>query len=140
MDSVQVAYRLRTLFDQKITAEYYDSFKGRFGRVQVEVLSHLYEHKQARVQELADILNIPKQHASKIISRLEEQGLIASSSDPSDGRSTLYSLSEEGNGMMQEHLLISNRSFGRRLENLTPQERQTMLQAMQTVAEMLEKL
>lgn len=140
MDSVQSAYRLRVLFEQKITAEYYDSFKGRFGRVQVEVLSHLYEHRWARVQELADILNIPKQHASKIISRLEEQGLIAGTSDPRDRRSTLYSLSDGGLTMMEEHLEISNRCFAQRLEKLTPEERETMLSAMQTVAALLEKI
>ena len=140
MDSVQSAYRLRVLFEQKITAEYYDSFKGRFGRVQVEVLSHLYEHRWARVQELADILNIPKQHASKIISRLEEQGLIAGTSDPRDRRSILYSLSDGGLSMMEEHLEISNRCFAQRLEKLTPEEQNALLQAMETVAEMLEKL
>ena len=140
MDRFQSAYRLRVLFEQKITAEYYNSFKGRFGRVQVEVLSYLYEHKHARVQELAEVLNIPKQHASKILSRLEEQGYVSGKPDPDDGRSNLYGLNEEGLSMMEQHLAVSNHCFAQRLEKLSPEERETMHSAMQTVAALLEKL
>lgn len=140
MDTLQIAYRLRTLFEQKVTQEYYDSFKGRFGRVQVEVLSDLYENKTVRIQELAGRLNIPKQHASKIISRLEEQELILSSPDPGDGRSVLYALNETGRALVEQHLLLSNRRFLERLNKLSPSERQVMMEAMGTVARLLEKM
>lgn len=140
MDRLHSAYRLRILFEQKITAEYYNSFKGRFGRVQVEVLSHLYLHRTARVQELAELLNIPKQHASKILTRLEEEGYVAKTPDPSDGRAALYGLNEAGLALMISHLSASDACFARRLAKLTPEEQEKMLQAMQTVAEFLEKI
>lgn len=140
MDSARIAYRLRTLFDQKVTAEYYNSFKGHFGRVQVEVLSCLYANGQVRVQELADMLNIPKQHASKILTRLEEQGYLSGNSDPQDGRSWLYGLNDQGLSMMEEHLGASNRCFAQRLAKLTPEEQETMLTAMQTAADLLDKM
>lgn len=140
MQGIQIAYRLRTLFEQKVTAEYYNSFKGSFGRVQVEVLSCLYARERIRVQELADALNVPKQHASKILSRLEAQALVTKVSDPQDGRSMIYSLRQEGRVLMEEHLAVSDRCFSRRMARLNPDEQKKMLQAMQTVAELLEKM
>lgn len=140
MQGIQIAYRLRTLFEQKVTAEYYNSFKGSFGRVQVEVLSCLYTRERIRVQELADSLNVPKQHASKILSRLEEQDLVTKVPDPQDGRSMLYSLCDEGKALMEEHLAVSDRCFSRRMARLNSEEQQKMLQAMQTVADLLEKM
>ena len=140
MEGIQAAYRLRVLFEQKITAEYYDSFKGRFGRVQVEVLSYLYDHHNVRIQELADTLNISKQHASKIIARLEDQELVTKNADPQDGRSSLFCLSDSGMQLMEEHLALSNQLFEQRLRKLPHQDQQAMLSAMEFTASILERL
>jgi len=139
MNAVQTAYRLRVLFEQKITAEYFNSFKGHFGRVQVEVLSYLYEREHARVQELANALNIPKQHASKIMIRLEEQNLVCKQSDPNDKRSTLFFLSDDGIQLMEKHLAVSNDAFGERMEKLSADEQQKLISSMELLTSMLER-
>jgi len=139
MTAIQTAYRLRVLFEKKITSEYFNSFKGQFGRVQVEVLSYLYDHKQARIHELADTLNVPKQHASKIITRLIEQNLVTKTSDSEDRRSFLFALSNEGLRLMEEHLAISNACFDKRFSKLTKEEQDAMASAMEQLALLLER-
>jgi len=140
MNAAKAAYELRVLFEQKITSEYYASFKGQFGRVQVEVLSFLYDNETVRVQNLADALDIPKQHASKILARLQEQGLVARNDDPDDKRSVLFSLSEEGRALMQKHLDFSNASFEERFSKLSQQEQEALLSAMEITTACLKEL
>ncbi|MBQ3076286.1 MAG: winged helix DNA-binding protein [Clostridia bacterium] len=140
MDSAQLAYRLRVLFEQKITAHYFDSFKGTFGRVQVEVLSLLYDRRTVRAGELVELLNISKQHASKILLRLEEQGLVTWQEDPADRRRTLFQLSPQGQQLMSDHLAHSNRIFDEGLLRLSESERRTLHEAMLTMTELLERL
>lgn len=140
MEDIKVAYKLRGLFEQKITNEYYASFKGSFGRVQVEVLSYLYEKDRAHVQDIADTINISKQHASKIIRKFEEDGLLDNSPDPSDGRSTVYHLNEKGRALMDEHLSLSDERFLTKLNSLAPADRKELIECMVKIAKQLENI
>ena len=140
MKETQVAYQLRVLFDKKITSFYMDSFKGMFGKVQVEVLDYLYENREARTKELAERLNVPKQHASKIISRLEELGLVANKPDITDGRASLYFLTEKGMDLMNCHIEKSNRNFELLLQNLREDERKQLVGAMELMVTCLNKM
>ena len=140
MKETQVAYQLRVLFDKKITSFYMDSFKGMFGKVQVEVLDYLYENREARTKELAERLNVPKQHVSKIISRLEELELVANKPDISDGRASLYFLTDKGMDLMNSHIEQSNRNFEALLQNLCEEERKQLLGAMELMVTCLNKM
>lgn len=140
MKDAQVAYQLRVLFDKKITAYYQDSFKGIFGKVQVEVLNYLYEYREARTQEIAEIMNIPKQHASKILMRLEELNLVESKPDEMDGRARKYGLTEQGVHFMNQHIEESDRNFEELLGRLPLEEKEQLMSSMRTMVEILEKL
>lgn len=136
----QIAYRLQSLFEQKILAEYFALFKGRLGRIQVEVLNYLYDHGEVRIQELVNTLNIPKQHASKILWRLEEEGLVFKRVDPEDKRAVLFALNEAGLAFIDKQVESSNRMFERRIEKLTPAEKEKLISAMEQMVSILEKL
>lgn len=140
MKETKVAYQLRVLFDKKITAYYQELFKGTFGKVQVDVLNFLYECQEARAQEIADILNIPKQHSSKILMRLEELNLVADKPDKKDGRARRYYLTEEGRNLMNQHIEASNRNFEKLIEGLTPEDKEQLMTAMKTMVDILDKL
>ena len=43
MDITAAAYRLRALFDGKVTGYCCHTFKGEFGRVRADAMNHLYE-------------------------------------------------------------------------------------------------
>ena len=140
MNASQAAYQLRVLFEQKITAHYYALFKGSFGRVQADVLSCLYDQKSTNVQQVASFLDIPKQHASKILARLQEQQLVEKCADPKDKRAALFSLSDKGHAFMQEQLETSNARFESRFAALSKEEQAEFLRAMEQVTHYLEKL
>jgi len=140
MSDAKLAYELRVLFERKITAPYYDSFKGKYGRTQVEVLNYLYDNDAAGVQKLAQTLNIPKQHASKIVGRLKEEGLLLCREDPKDRRALRFSLSPEGKHLMELHIADSNHRFKQCLEALEERERRRFRQAMEAMVEILEIL
>ena len=139
MTDVQLAYRMRTLFDQKITAFYFSSFKGEFGKVQIDVLSDLYEGAATTAVQLADRLNVPKQHISKILKRLETEGLLESAPAP-DRRSRTLRLSEKGRALVEEHIRQSNEHFARVTAGLSPEDREELRRSMGSIAAIMERL
>ena len=120
---VELAYKMRALFEQKVTSYYFDSFKGSFGRVQADVLSYLYDQGETSAVVLTEILNVPKQHVSKIIHRLEEDGMLVTRTDPADRRMRILSLSDEGRALVRSHIESSNRHFREVTAGLTPEEK-----------------
>ena len=140
MDTAKLAYKLQVLFERKVTGVYRNSYKGEFGKVQVEVLDYLYEYKEGRVQSIADALFIPKQHASKIILRLVELGLVESKEDPKDKRATLFFLSEKGNELVEKHIQKSNEHFYALLSNLKEEQEEEFVQSMKNLIELLEEM
>ena len=140
MDTAKLAYKLQVLFEKKVTGVYRNSYKGEFGKVQVEVLDFLYEQKEGRVQTIADTLLIPKQHASKIILRLVELNLVESKTDTADKRSTLFYLSEKGTKLVEEHIKASNEHFYSLLNHLSKAQEEQFVQSMETLTQLLEKM
>lgn len=140
MDITAAAYRLRVLFDGKVTGYYYNTFKGEFGRVQADAMNHLYECGEARGQDIADWLDISKQHASKIMAKLEDMGLAVRREDPEDRRSYLYRLTEAGRALIRVHIEESDRNFERLFAGLTEEERTRAAEAMETLVGLLKKL
>ncbi len=136
----KTAYELAVLFDQKITAFYRNSYKGILGRVQIEVLDYLYENKEARIQEIAEALNVVKQHVSKIIFRLKELGLVTGRTDSTDRRASLFCLTEKGRSFVQEHIMSSDWNFERMLEGLGKTDREKLTEAMEVMVAVLRKM
>lgn len=140
MKSTELAYELGLLFDKKITSYYRNTYKGVLGQVQVQVLNDLYANRIVKPQDIADRMTIPKQHASKILSRLEALGYVQHSIDPKDRRGRLYTLTKAGTELMQEHISVSNTHFEAMLGQLDNSELQQMSDAMETMVKLLNKL
>ncbi len=140
MKRTQLAYRLETLFDQKITAYYRNSYKGLLGQAQVSALNLLYEHQSMGPVELSELMLIPKQHASKMLSRLEELGLTAAASDPADKRMHIYRLTDKGVQLVYEHISASNDHFEKLMSHLSASDRKRFADAMETMIGLFEKM
>src|SRR5690349_15799879 len=59
-------------------------------------LRHLLAWGAMRPTALSEVLGTGASHVSKIVGRLEETGLLSRSTDPTDRRATLITLTEEG--------------------------------------------
>lgn len=140
MKKADLAYELGILFDKKITSYYRNTYKGSFGKVQIEVMDYLHENHPARTQDIADAMNIPKQHASKILSKLEECGILMRLADPSDKRSFLYTFTDQGFALIAGHIKMSNDHFEKLTEALTEADREEMISAMNILVNILHKM
>jgi DNA-binding MarR family transcriptional regulator len=61
-----------------------------------EFLSFTGKRGQCRVSDLADDLGVTHSGASRIVDRMEAEGLVARTSNPDDRRSSLISLTNRG--------------------------------------------
>lgn len=132
--ALSAAFEVGRFFVSDIYAFYQDTYRGVLGKVQVEALDYLHVRGQASIKELAERLNIPKQHASKIVGKLEELGLARRARDPEDGRSWLFSLTDDGRSFVGEHIAQSNKHLVAYLDSLGEKDRQDLLASLETAA------
>lgn len=103
------------------------------------ILDLLSESNGLTQQQLAQMLGIRPQSASEAVTSLEEQGLIAKSPNPQDGRSFLLYITPEGlerrTQMQQERLQNARRI----LSPLNEEEKNTLQCLLEKVIEALEE-
>ena len=134
------AWRMRVAFERKIMAAYRDTYRGDFGAAQIEALEELYQAGALRQQDLAAALRISKQHASKIVGRLEGLGYARLDPDMQDNRCHRVSLTEAGRAFVDRHIEEGEEHVEALLGKLSAAERAELEQAMDTVARILEKV
>ncbi len=134
----RLAYQLRTRFDSKITAYYMNTFKGIYGSAQVNAINFINENKSVKPQQLADILSISKQHASKILSALEDDGLLCREIDKNDRRSCIYRFTDKGRDFSDAHVSASNFHFDESFNKLPPEKQLEMIEAMEKLVDILD--
>ena len=140
MKNADLAFQLGSLFDGKIVSFYRNSYRGFLGQIQIQVLNDLKEHQPTKPQDVAERLNISKQHASKILLHFEESGYVVHQDDQADRRSKLFRLSTEGEDLIRKHIEESNRHFEEMISKLDPSEQTEMTDAMKTLIQVLQKM
>jgi DNA-binding MarR family transcriptional regulator len=85
---------------------------------------------------LADAERVQRPTATRIVARLEQQGLVSRASDPDDGRVSRVEITREGRALLKRIRSRKNEYLAKRLRKLTPQEQATLADA----AELLERL
>ena len=86
--------------------------------------------------ELAEYERIRRPTATRVLQRLEEDGLIQRTADPSDGRSTVVGLTKQGAALLKKLRSRKNAYLARRLRELPPED----VAALERAADVLEKL
>ena len=89
--------------------------------------------------ELADAERVKRPTATKIVSRLEDAGLVARAPDPSDGRCSLISVTRDGTEMLNELRGRKDAYLAERLENLPDRDVATLRRAAAILERMLEE-
>ncbi|MFB7122213.1 MarR family transcriptional regulator [Kitasatospora xanthocidica] len=113
-----------------------DRLRERHGIVtsQFEFLRHLRDHPRARVADLAAEFAVGIGSTSKGVDRLERQGWVARVPNPSDRRSSLLELTDEGRELVD----TAEGTFTERLAELTADALKTspVAAAAQALAEL----
>ena len=139
MKDAELAFRTGTLFDSMITDVFWDSFKGELGRSQAEILVYLSGHGQAQASEIAEALNISKQHVSKNVAKFINDGSLEYSRSSADKRSNILSLSEKGKAYLESHISVSDEAFEQLTGKMEPDELADFREAMETIVSLLRK-
>ncbi|MFF2119468.1 MarR family winged helix-turn-helix transcriptional regulator [Kitasatospora sp. NPDC058184] len=113
-----------------------DRLRDRHGIVtsQFEFLRHLRDHPRARVADLAAEFAVGIGSTSKGVDRLERQGWVARVPNPSDRRSSLLELTDDGRELVD----AAEGTFTERLAELTADALKTspVAAAAQALAEL----
>ena len=86
--------------------------------------------------ELANLERVKRPTATRMVNRLEAEGLIVRARDPADGRSSLVSVSPRGLELLRRLRKRRTAYLARRLRELDPDE----VAALARAAEILERL
>src|SRR5690349_6874170 len=89
--------------------------------------------------ELAEAERIKRPTSTKIVSRLEDAGLVGRAPDPSDGRCSLISVTADGKKMLRELRGRKDAYLAERLESLPDRDVATLRRAAAILERMLEE-
>ncbi len=103
---------------------------------QLAALSALERHGAMTPGELADHEKVQPPSMTRVITVLEERGLVMRAPHASDRRQVVLTATEQGNAVVEQSRRLREAWLAKRLRELTPQERALLRQA----APILEKL
>lgn len=108
---------------------------------QVSVLKRLDREGVMTCGALAQADRVRPQSMSTILSALEAQGLVARRADPDDRRRVVMSLTSAGELALQGVRRLREEQLGRAIEdNLTVEEQQTLIDALQLIERLVDAL
>lgn len=85
-------------------------------------LRHLLAWGPMRPTSLAEVLDTGASHVSKIVRRLEGDGLVERTTDPTDGRATLVRLTEAGEEAARGVYALGDRMIAEVLQEWSPED------------------
>jgi DNA-binding MarR family transcriptional regulator len=96
-------------------------------------------HGPLTPSELAERERIKRPTATRIVSRLEELGLVSRTQDPSDGRAWLVASTPAGRDLLRRLRTRKNAYLAKRLRDLDPDEVATLDRAAAILERLLEE-
>jgi DNA-binding MarR family transcriptional regulator len=103
---------------------------------QISALTSLSLGGALTPRELADAERVQPPTMTKIVAKLEDRGLVRRTPHPTDGRQVVLAPTEQGTAVLGQHERARDEWLARRLAELSPEERETLLEA----AEILQKV
>ena len=88
--------------------------------------------------ELAEFERIKRPTATRVLRRLEDDGLIERTADPSDGRSAVVSVTREGAALLKKLRSRKNAYLARRLRELPDEDVETLDRAAAVLERLLD--
>ena len=102
-------------------------------------LATVESHGPLTPSELAARERIQRPTATRVLARLEEEGLVARTPDPQDRRSSLVSATPAAHALLADLRTRKTLFLARRLEHLSADERATLDRAAHILERMLEE-
>jgi DNA-binding MarR family transcriptional regulator/N-acetylglutamate synthase-like GNAT family acetyltransferase len=108
-----------------------------FSLTEVRVLYELAHGKNRTASALGEDLGLDAGYLSRILKGFEKRGLLSKSASKTDGRQVLLSLTKQGQKVLSPLEERSNTQVSAMLSKLALRDRKRLVEAMQTVRELL---
>ena len=102
-------------------------------------LAAIERHGPVTPSELADHERVQRPTATRVIARLEDDGLVERAADPADRRSCLITASAEGRTLLRRQRSRKNQFLARRLATLEPDDVATLDRAAAILERLLDE-
>jgi DNA-binding MarR family transcriptional regulator len=102
-------------------------------------LASVDRHGPLTPSELASCERVQRPTVTRVVGRLEDMGLVSRSPDPSDGRSSLISVTPEGRALLRRLRTRKSQYLARRLASLEPDDLATLDRAAAILERMLDE-
>ena len=99
-------------------------------------LATIENHGPLTPSRLAELERIKRPTATRVLRRLQEEGLIERAADPEDGRSAVVCITKEGRGLLKKLRSRKNAYLARRLRELPAED----IAVLESAADVLERL
>jgi DNA-binding MarR family transcriptional regulator len=101
-------------------------------------LATVERHGPMTPSDLAARERVQRPTATRLLARLEDEGLVSRTPDPTDGRCSLVSLTPEGRALLEGLRTRKTAYLARRLEGLRAEDRAVLARAADLLEAMLE--
>ena len=106
---------------------------------QTAALATIERHGPLTPSELAERERVQRPTVTRVLARLEQDGLVSRAADPADRRSSLLSVSEDGRALLAAMRTRKDAFLARRLEGLDDEEREALARAAAILEQMLQE-
>ena len=137
LQQIEAMRHFNRFYTKQIGVLHEGLLSSRFSLAEARVLYELAHHEQATATELGSELGVDAGYLSRILNSFEKNELLLKEPSPQDGRQNLLSLTPQGEA---EFAVINRRSraeIGALLNTLSAHERQRLVDAMQTIQQIL---
>ncbi|WP_437374202.1 bifunctional helix-turn-helix transcriptional regulator/GNAT family N-acetyltransferase [Inquilinus limosus] len=124
-------------YTQKIGVLEEGLLQSPFSLTELRVLYELVHRDRPTASELGRALGLDAGYLSRILARFEQQGLLARTPSPQDGRQNLLAATEAGRAAMAPLEERSNEVLGRLLQPLSAGDRAQLTEAFRMVERLL---
>ena len=111
------------LASRRLHASLHPELGSKLTPRKLRALELLAQHDGLRVGELADRVGVDDTTATRLVDRLEDQGLAQRHSEEADRRATLVELTDEGSELVSGVVAQRQEFFAEVLATLDPEER-----------------
>lgn len=112
---------------------------SEFSLAQFRVLMIVYHYGPMSVNQLKNGLNIAQSTASELVERLVQQEMLYREKNARDRRITQFSLTEHAKKIIENQKKQIKFCYRKILEPLTPEEQSQLVQAFETIYQIVEK-
>jgi DNA-binding MarR family transcriptional regulator len=138
LDRSEVAAHLR-LIVARVARRLRQEAGGDLSAALTAALATVERHGPITPSELADREAVKRPTATRMLARLEADGLVSRTADPADGRSFLVAITPQGAAELARLRTRKNAYLAKRLRSLDPADLATLERAAAILERMLER-